>query len=300
LKIIVCLKEVVHPLRIGSRMIVAETPELDCQGLKTMMNPYDAVAIEKALVIREKYKNGKITLLTAGPDSAENILRRGLAMGCDKAVRVWDNGFLGSDSFVFAQILGRAVEKIGFDLIFCGYRSIDGGSSQMPAMLAEALGLSFVSGAVDIKLDPSARQLEVWRKLERGDREKLLCPLPAVVSIEEGGGRPRYPTLPGILKSKRADIGLINKKDLEMSDAEIGIRAALTQIEAYAPPRPKTKKFSTPDSSLSASERLKLLMSGGLQDRGGDTLEGSSEKIAMSFVKFLADESIIMKSEDKN
>ena len=207
---------------------------------------------------------------------------------------------LDSDSFVIAHILGKVVERIGFDLIFCGYKSIDSGSSQMPAMLAEALGVCFVGGAVDIELNPSSREMAVLRKLERGDREKLLCPLPAVVSIDDGGRRPRYPTLPGVLKAKRTDIVLITKKDLGIGDAEVRLRGALTQVEAYAPPRPKTKKFSTPDSSLSASERLKLLMSGGIQDRGGDTLAGQPEKIATSFVKFLVDESIIIKSEAKN
>jgi len=281
-------------------MIVAETPELDSRVFKTMMNPYDAMAVEEALQIREKFKCGEITILTAGPDSSEKILRRGMAMGCDKAVRIWDDDFSSSDPIMKAQILGKVVERIGFDLIFCGYKSIDSGSSQMPAMMAEALGVPFIGGAVDIELNPSTMEMGVVRKLEKGEREKLLCSLPAVVSIDEGGSRPRYPTLPGVLKARQADIALINKIELGMGDAEADIRGALTQVESYAPPRPKTKKFSTPDSNLSASERLKLLMSGGIQDRGGDTLDGSPEEIATSFVKFLVDESIIIKSEEKN
>lgn len=300
MKIIVCIKEVIHPLHIGSRMIVSETPQLDCRAFKTMMNPYDAMAIEESIRIREKFNGGEITILTQGPDSAEMILRRGLAMGCDKAVRIWDDDFSNSDSTMKAHILGKVVERIGFDLIFCGYTSIDSGSSQTPAMMAEVLGVPFIGGAVDIELKSSTMEMAVLRKLEKGDREKLLCSIPAVVSIDEGGSRPRYPTLPGVLRAKRADIVLINKKDLGMGDADVDIRGTLTQVEAYAPPRPKTKKFSAPDSNLSASERMQLLMSGGIQDRGGDTLDGSSEEIATSFVKFLVDESIIIKSEVKN
>ena len=96
MKLILCVKEVIHPLHIESHVIVAETPVLDCRAFKTMMNPYDAIALEEALRIREKFNSGKITLLTAGPDSSEKILRKGLAMGGDEAVRVWDDDFSSS------------------------------------------------------------------------------------------------------------------------------------------------------------------------------------------------------------
>jgi electron transfer flavoprotein beta subunit len=300
MKIIVCLKEVINPLHIGPRMVMDDIPELDLREFKTMMNPYDEMAIEEALRTREKCKNGKITLLTAGPESAEKVLRMGLAIGGDEAVRVWDDDFQDSDSFAIANIIGRAAEKIGFDLILCGYKSINGGSSQMPAMIAEALGISFAGSVVDIELNLSGRQMVALRKLERGDREKVICRLPAVVSVETGINIPRYPTVPGILKARHVDVASINNNDLGFGDDEIGISGSFTRVENYSPPRPKTKKFSIPDSKLSATERLKQLMSGGIQDRGGDTLTGEPEKIASSLVKFLDDESIITKDEKKN
>jgi len=281
-------------------MVMEDIPELDLREFRSMTNPYDEMAIEEALQTVEQCKSGKITLLTAGPETAEKVLRMGLAIGGDEAVRVWDDDFQGSDSFAIANIIGRAAEKIGFDMIFCGYKSIDGGSSQMPAMIAEALGISFAGSVVDIELNLSGGQMVVLRKLERGDREKVICKLPTVVSVETGINNPRYPTVPGIMKARHADVALINNNDLGFGNNEIGVSGSYTQVETYAPPRPKTKKFSIPDSKLSATERLKQLMSGGIQDRGGDTLQGEPEKIASSFVKFLVDESIITRNEGKN
>jgi electron transfer flavoprotein beta subunit len=167
-------------------------------------------------------------------------------------------------------------------------------------VLAEALGVPFVNGSVEIELNPVAREAVVLKKLERGDREKLVCSLPAVVSVDQGSQRPRYPTLPGVLKAKQVDITLMGRKELGIDALQADGSKGLTWVESYAPPRPKAKKFSAPDSSLSAADRLKLLMSGGVQDRGGDSLEGKPEKIASSFVRFLADESIITKNEAKS
>ncbi|MBT7696862.1 MAG: electron transfer flavoprotein subunit beta/FixA family protein [Desulfobacterales bacterium] len=297
MNIIVCLKEVINPLHVGPRMVMEDIPELDLREFRSMTNPYDEMAIEEALQAIEQCKNGKITLLTAGPESAEKVLRMGLAIGGDEAVRVWDDDFHGSDSFAIANIISRAAKKIGFDLIFCGYKSIDGGSSQMPAMIAEALEISFAGSVVDIELNLSGQQMVVLRKLERGDREKVICKLPALVSVESGINNPRYPTVPGILNARHADVALINKNDLGLVDDEIGVSGSFTGVETYAPPRPKTKKFSIPDSKLSAADRLKQLMSGGIQDRGGDTLQGEPKKIASSFVNFLDDESIITRKE---
>ncbi len=300
MNIIVCMKEIVHPLHIMPGMIVSETRELDFGHAKTMANPYDALAVEAALQIRNQWGGGSITLLSAGPDSAENTLQKGLAMGGDKAIRVWDKSFSGADAFVIATILGKAVKRLELDLVLCGYKSIDSGSSQIPGMLAEALEVPFISGAIDIEFNPLTQGITVLKKLERGDREKLVCPLPAVVSVDHGSLRPRYPTLPRVLAAKKARIELINKKTLGLGSPQTHDLKGLTRVEAYAPPRPRAKKFSAPDSSLSAAERLKLLMSGGVQERGGNSLEGRPENIASSFVKFLSDESIITKNEVKS
>ncbi len=297
MNIVVCLKEVRNPLDMTSEMVVSETSELDTSKLGIIMNPYDELAVEEALRIKEKGDAKKVTLISLRPETAEKVLRKGLAMGADEAMRIWDDGCIGYDTPGLARILGRIVERVGFDLILCGYRTIDNGSSELPAMLAEALSIPFVGGVVGIEVQATKKECIVWRKLERGDREKIRCPLPAVFSMEAGPHNARYPTLPRTLKSLRSEINHPSLKDMNPELEGLGEKAGGRRIEGYSPPRPKTKKFFVPDSNLSATERLRLLMSGGLQEKSGDTLEGEPGKVAAQMIRFLVDESVISRDE---
>lgn len=189
-----------------------------------------------------------------------------------------------------------------YDLILTGSQTIGGGNGQAPAMVAELLGLPFVSGVTSLELEAGAgagaeaadREITLLRKLERGDREIIQCSLPAVVGVAEGINSPRYASLPAVIEALRREIAIVTASNLGLRREQLGARGSLTKILGFTPPRPRPKKTFTPDSNLSPADRMRLLMSGGVsQKKSGDLLEGDPEKVADQVVQFLKAEKIV-------
>src|SRR3989338_3766912 len=134
MKIIVCLKEV-PDMETHFRLNSAQTA-IDLEGIVFKMNPFDECSIEEALKLKEK-QGGEVILLTLGPESAKQTIRKGLAMGADRALHISDPAFENSDSLVVAKALAQAIQKLDADLILTGVQSEDGLNMQTGIMLAE-------------------------------------------------------------------------------------------------------------------------------------------------------------------
>lgn len=264
--ILVCLKQV--PDTETKVKVAGDGKRIDPEGIKWIINPYDEMALEVALRLKEKM-GGTVTLLTAGPQRCEEALRTGLAMGADKAIHVKDD-LAEADGFAISRILAKAVQMAGgqFDIILAGKAAIDDDFSVVPVALAEALNLPNVSVAVSLEVDTAGKKGTAKRQIE-GAEEVVPFPLPAVVSVQKGIAlpqaanptpihEPRYPTLPGIMQAKKKEVKPFTVAQLGLPADALLARTRVVEM-SLPPPRQAGKmiEFETPQEA--AQKLIKAL-----------------------------------------
>jgi electron transfer flavoprotein beta subunit len=292
MRIIVCVRGV---LNVNTSLkIDFNTNTLDLRTNSYIPNPYDLAAIEAAIRVRERFEEGKVTLLTLGPPTAEDMLMKYLALGAQEGVRVWDKEIAELDSSVTSLLLALASKKLGYDLILCGRESLDTHTAQVGPRIAELLDLPHVAAIAKLSISSDKKGAIVERKLEKGDREVVRCSLPALFTVDTALNPPRYPTYPQHRKAWKMEI-------IRWSVSDLGLEEPLeprVKILGLSPPRPRPKKIFTPDSNLPAMERMKLLMSGGITTKkSSETVEESPESAASKVIDFLHNEEILSNSQ---
>jgi len=181
-------------------------------GVKWIMSPYDECAVEEALL---KKGSDVVTVVSLGGDRAIETLRTALAMGADEAVHINDAAFAKSaDPFATAAALAAAIKDLKFEAIWCGKQAIDDDAGQVPAILAEMLGLPVVTMVT--KFEPAGDKAVVTREVEGGEAV-VEVQLPAVFSAQKGLNEPRYASLPGIMKAKKKPVAVKTAADLGVS-----------------------------------------------------------------------------------
>jgi electron transfer flavoprotein beta subunit len=195
LKTLVCIKRVPET---GARItLTADEQSIDTSYLGFTISPHEECAVEEAVRI-----GGSTTVLTLGPRAAEEQLRNALAMGIESAILLEsDGGDWGPEAT--ASAIADAVRDRGFDLLVFGNEAADTGGYQVGVRVAHALGLPCVTGVKGLEVRDGG---VVARREAGGGWEVFDLPLPAVVSVKEGINLPRYPSLPGRLKAKKAPI----------------------------------------------------------------------------------------------
>jgi len=284
MKVVVCVARVVdtgEPLPVGW-----EKAALEGGGLRHVLNPADEYALEEGLRLRDRFPDSSVTAISMGPPQSESVLRRCLALGVDEALLLCDEAFRGSDTLATARILTAAIRQVEANVVLCGKRASDGDTGQVGAQLAELLDLPAVTGVVQLEVRDG--EALVHRRLERGRREVLRCPLPALFAVEEGINRPRYPKLRVLLRSLRAEIPRRGLADLGLRADEVGEAGSCAQVVNLSPPKPITKGLFIPDSSLSPEERWQQIISGGMEERHGDVIQGPTDAVAERLLQFLS------------
>jgi len=226
--------------------------DIETQGIKFVMNPYDEYAVEEALKIKEKTGAGSsVTVISMGPDRAVETLRTALAMGADEAIHVSDPAFEGGDALTNAKVLAKVVGPMGFDLILGGKQGIDFDRAQTLGALAEYLGYAQAFIIVELEFGAEEGTLVLKRRVEGGD-EIVEVKLPAVVSCEKGLNEPRYASLPGIMKAKKKEIKKITLGEVGMTAEEVGAAGSFTKVIRYfpLPERPPCKMLSGEPSEV--------------------------------------------------
>jgi len=276
MKIVVCVKEVVDVS--FSFALDQTTLEPLQEDLFYKVNPVDRCAAEVALSLREAC-GAEVVYLSYGPPRVEKALRECLAMGGDRAVRVWDAA-TAAGSQAKAYLLAQAVQSLSADLVLCGSRSFDEGSGETPGALAEFLSLPQVVGVTELELAPDQGRARVSRKLERGRREAIECPLPALLAVEEGIAQPRYAAMPQRLQAFRAQIEVLDAVQTGADPTVLRQLNGLRSPVRRALPRPRPKKTFNLESGLTAEQRMELMMSGGARKGKSDLLEGAPQELA--------------------
>lgn len=208
MKIAVCIKRV--PDMDVRFKIGATGTSVDEAGLKFDISDFDGYAVEAALQIKEKANAGEVVVISLGADNVQETLRKAMSMGADRAVQIKHDAPV-FDSFAIATALAAEISTGGYDLVMFGRMSIDTANQATGTMVAELLGLPIITAIS--KLDFDGGKVKARRELE-GSYELIECPLPAIVTIDEGIARPRYPSLKGIMAAK--------KKPLETKPAQVG------------------------------------------------------------------------------
>ncbi len=224
MKIAVCIKRT--PDSESRFRIASSKTAIDETGLKFDIDDFASYAVEVALQLNEKQGPGETVIVALGPDVVQETLRKAMSMGADRAIQLKADA-VPPDGLAVAKALAAELKTGGYDLILFGKHAFDTSSGVVGTATAELLGLPCVTAAS--KLDIANGRGSARRELE-GAAELVEFALPAVVTIDEGIARPRYPSLKGIMAAK--------KKPLETKPAQLGpVRVKVKTME-LPPDRP--------------------------------------------------------------
>jgi electron transfer flavoprotein beta subunit len=219
-------------------------------GQAPVMNGYDAHALEAALVLRDQL-GGKVTVVTVGPDSSRDTLKRAIAMGADGAVHVNDPALNEADSTTIALALAAAIKKVcTFDLVLSGRQASDTDGGQVHLGIARHLGIPAISPVQKIE-EAAADNLTVQRIVEDG-YQRLKVSTPALLGISSEINEPRYPPLKGIMAAGRAQIPVWTAADLELADTAGKVKLRRLYVET----REARVELIEADSLAEAGTRL--------------------------------------------
>jgi electron transfer flavoprotein beta subunit len=226
-------------------------------GADNVVNEIDEYAIEEALTVKEA-QGGEVTVLTVGPASATDAIRKALSMGADKAVHIVDDAIHGSCAIQTSAILAAALQQMEYDLVLTGATSTDGQVAVMPALLAERLGIPQVSGAQKLTVEGST--VKVNRQTD-GGYWALEAPLPAIVSTWDTINEPRYPSFKGIMAAKKKPVETKSLADLGVDPSTVGLASATSEVLDFAGRPPKGEGVKVPDEGDGAQKFVDFLAS---------------------------------------
>jgi electron transfer flavoprotein beta subunit len=199
-EIAVCVKRV--PMVGGTIVLTADGQDVETRMSGFTVSPHEECAVEEAVRLTER-DGGAVTVFTLGPPEAVDQLRDMLALGAHRAVLLQTDGREWGPIATAAALAAELGARGPFDLVLFGHEAADTGGSQVGVRVAYALGLPVVTGIKELSADFQAS------RDYRGVREVYPLPLPAVVSVKEGINLPRYPSLPGRLRARRATIDTV-------------------------------------------------------------------------------------------
>ena len=253
MKILVSVKmvpDVTAPMQIKNGELIMDAD-------RAVLNAYDASAVEEALVLQEAH-GGEVVVVSVGSARAAETLRKALAMGADSAVHISAEGLEGAggfDSYSYAKILAAYYGEQTYDALFFGKQSQDTDAGLTGSMVAELLGVPYVSNAVGITREAEGGFL-VKRQGDSG-QEMVEVASGCLITCSNDMNEPRIPKLKGIMASKKKPLETLSLADLGVSAADV---RAKTQITAYGeiPARQAGQKFSD-DAAGDASKVAELL-----------------------------------------
>jgi len=235
LKIVVCIKQVpdVPTVRMDrERMTIIR------EGVESVINPLDYIALEAALELRQK-AGGHVCIITMGPVQSEVALREALAVGADQAILLTGSDFAGADTLATSHVLARAIQKLEFfpDLILCGMQTTDSDTGHVGPQIAEELGLPQVCGVNEIHREGN---FLVVKRLSDGFVDTVRVTLPTLLTVTKGLCPVRDLPL-GALEAafSTKDVLQWNMADLDLKKEEIGFAGSATQVRQLRSPPPR-------------------------------------------------------------
>jgi electron transfer flavoprotein beta subunit len=251
MKILVCVKQV--PDMESAFQINARGDGFEEQGIVFRVNPYDEYALEEAVQIKESRAEVEITALSAGPPRVEAVVRRALELGADRGVHLLTQDSKRMDAMETASAIAFFAAGEGFHLLLFGVMSEDEQRCQTGPMTAARLGLPYVTNVISERLSPNTQSITVERELEGGCRETVTMPLPAVLTVQSGINRPRYPSLTNKLRARKQDLQV-----LEISEMP-PLQRCEELVRAHLAPRPEAACFLQGNMEEQAEQLVQII-----------------------------------------
>jgi electron transfer flavoprotein beta subunit len=247
-KIAVCVKHV--PEGTTHARIDPQTKRLDRSG-EGAINPFDTHAVEEALRIKEA-QDGDVLVVSMGPQSAQDSVRKALAMGADGALLVTDDAAAGSDLVATAAALGAALEPESTDLILFGQQANDSDGAVLWAAVADRLRRPVISQVAELTVADG--KVTGKRQTEFG-YDTIEAPLPAVVAVSDAINEPRYPSLKGIMGARSKPQRSVSVSELGIDAGEVGDAGSRTVVQDLNDPPPRGDTVKIEDDG-SAPEKI--------------------------------------------
>lgn len=257
MNIIVCVKRVPMTQEVDLE-IENSGKDIKKGPLAFIVNDWDNYAVEEAVSIQEKL-GGSVTAVTVGVEDDEEVLRRALAMGADRALRI-DPGDLEADSFVTSKIISAALRDMDYDLILTGVQADDDNAGMVGIMLAEHLSLPHASVVTGI--EHQGEELKIKIELEDGIDEVATIKLPALLTIQTGINEPRYVSIMGIKKARKKELNVVKVSDLNLNDEDLRARTMVEEV--YLPPETEGAEIIKGDATTVAGEIIRILKEKGV------------------------------------
>jgi electron transfer flavoprotein beta subunit len=230
MKVLVPVKRVVD-YNVKVR-VKADGTGVETANVKMSMNPFDEIAVEEAVRLKEKGVATEIVAVSAGPSAAQEQIRTALAMGADRGILVEHDGVL--EPLAVAKILKAIVAKEGPQLVILGKQAIDDDMNATGQMLAALLGWG--QGTFASKVEKDGESLKVTREVD-GGLETVSLKLPAIVTTDLRLNEPRYASLPNIMKARKKPIETVKPADLG-----VDVTPRLTVLKVEEPPKRQAGK----------------------------------------------------------
>lgn len=237
LKIVVCVKQVPDTTEIKW----TESNTIQREGVESIMNPYDVWALENALRIKRQLEDTFITVITMGPNQAESMLKKAIALGANDAVLLSDKKFAGADTYATSKTLSQAIKEkyADFDLIICGQFAIDGDTAQTGPSIASKLDIPQVTFVEEIK-EIYPDRIILKRKTEFGE-ETVEVGFPALICVLQQSGEPSRALASGVIKAQTAEIKVFTADDIGLNAEDVGLKGSPTYVSRAFRPEPRSK-----------------------------------------------------------
>jgi len=256
MNMIVCCKQVIDPEAppASFKIDAASNKVVPPQGVPPVISPFDEHAVEAALRIKDAI-GGKITVLSLGNNLTRDVIKKPLSMGSDELILLEDEAFEDGDSWSTAYALSEAIKKIGeFDLIFCGRQAADWDSGQVGSGIAEMLGIPSVT--LVKKVEAADGKARVERVITDG-YQVIEVTLPALVTVSNELGEPRYATLKGIMAAAKKQPTIWKPADIGVDISKIGAAGRQAKLlKLFQPVREGKCEIIEADSPAEAGANL--------------------------------------------
>lgn len=229
MNVIVCVKQIPDPEAPPASFKIdpAANRVIPASGVSPVISPFDEQAVEAALRIKDAH-GGTVRVLCMGTDLVSDVVKKPLAMGADELYLLQDEALEGGDSFSIAYALAMAIKKVGeYDLIFCGRQAADWDAGQVGSGITEILGLPCVTLAK--KIEVSNGKLRVERMVTDG-YEVIELAMPALITVSNELGEPRYATLRGIMAAAKKQATVWTTQDIGAEASKIGLTGARSKL----------------------------------------------------------------------
>ena len=227
INIIVCVKQVIDPDAPVASLDISEDSVVSSKEKQFVLNGYDENAVEAALKIKDDV-GAEITILSVGSYFESDVMKKPISMGADRLILVEDAKFLSLDGFITAELLGKAIDKIGqFDLVLCGRQASDLDNAYVPLALSEILNVACVTLAQ--KINVNAKGVRVERVMS-GGYQVVEAEFPVLITVSNEIGNPRYPTIRGIMNAGRKQPDIWTSAELGITDDSLNKQSLIKNL----------------------------------------------------------------------